>query len=70
MDQAESACKSRGGKLPLPENVNENADLLNAFKTVRPQAGVVMIGMSDLKSERITTAPPSMKIILELEDDL
>ena len=51
MDQAESACKSRGGKLPLPENANENADLLNAFKTVRPQVGVVMIGMSDLKSE-------------------
>ena len=55
MDKAESACESRGGKLPLPENANENADLLNAFETVLRNAfktaGVIVIGLSDHKSE-------------------
>ena len=55
MDKAESACESQGGKLPLPENANENADLLNAFETVLRNAfktaGLIVIGLSDHKSE-------------------
>ena len=37
--------------MPFPENANENADLLNAFKTVRPHMDKLIIGMSDVKNE-------------------
>ena len=48
---AESICKVNGGKLPLPENVNENRDMESAFRKILPSEPWITLGLNDAKIE-------------------
>ena len=55
LEQAERACQKLSAKLPLPENQNQNEDMLKAFKQMLYYEGYydgsIVIGLNDKRNE-------------------